>query len=80
MRGHWAARSPMPGAVIAVDVAIGDVVESGAPLAVVEAMKMEHTLRAPGGGTVTRIAVSPGARVALDEVLVEIEIDEQEGS
>jgi len=80
VRGHWAARSPMPGAVIAVDVAVGDVVEAGAPLAVVEAMKMEHTLRAPGRGTVTRIAVSPGARVALDEVLVEIEIDEQEDS
>ena len=79
VRGHWAARSPMPGAVIAVDVAVGDVVEAGAPLAVVEAMKMEHTLRAPGRGSVTRVAVSPGARVALDAVLVEIEIEGQEG-
>ena len=68
----------MPGAVIAVDVAVGDVVEAGAPLAVVEAMKMEHTLRAPGRGSVTRVAVSPGARVALDAVLVEIEIEGQE--
>ena len=80
VRGRWAARSPMPGAVIAVDVSVGDVVEAGAPLAVVEAMKMEHTLRAPGRGSVTRVAVSPGARVALDAVLVEIEIEEQEGS
>jgi acetyl-CoA/propionyl-CoA carboxylase biotin carboxyl carrier protein len=80
VQGHWAARSPMPGAVIAVDVAVGDVVEAGAPLAVVEAMKMEHTLRAPGRGSVTRVAVSPGARVALDAVLVEIEIEGQEGS
>ncbi|MGA1089681.1 MAG: biotin/lipoyl-containing protein [Candidatus Nanopelagicales bacterium] len=41
-------------------------------------MKMEHTLRAPGRGSVTRVAVSPGARVALDAVLVEIEIEGQE--
>jgi acetyl-CoA/propionyl-CoA carboxylase biotin carboxyl carrier protein len=79
LRGAWSARSPMPGAVIAVDVAVGDVVEAGDPLAVVEAMKMEHALRAPARGTVTSVAVSPGARVALDAVLVEIEIEEQEG-
>jgi acetyl-CoA/propionyl-CoA carboxylase biotin carboxyl carrier protein len=64
----------MPGAVIAVDVAVGDEVAAGAPLAVVEAMKMEHTLRSPGRGVVTRIAVSPGARVSLDAVLVEVDL------
>ena len=73
--GQWSARSPMPGSVIAVDVAVGDVVDAGAPLVVVEAMKMEHTLRAPGRGTVTHVAVSPGTRVRLDDVLVEVEID-----
>jgi acetyl-CoA/propionyl-CoA carboxylase biotin carboxyl carrier protein len=72
--GQWSARSPMPGSVIAVDVAVGDVVDAGAPLVVVEAMKMEHTLRAPGRGTVTHVAVSPGARVRLDDVLVEVEL------
>jgi acetyl-CoA/propionyl-CoA carboxylase biotin carboxyl carrier protein len=74
LAGPWSARSPMPGAVIAVDVAVGDEVAAGAPLAVVEAMKMEHTLRSPGRGVVTRIAVSPGARVSLDAVLVEVDL------
>ena len=76
LAGHWAARSPMPGAVIAVGVAVGDVVEEGTPLAVVEAMKMEHTVRAPGRGTVTAVSTSAGARVPLDAVLVEVQLEE----
>ena len=76
LAGHWTARSPMPGAVIAVAVAVGDVVEEGAPLAVVEAMKMEHTVRAPGRGTVTAVGTSAGARVPLDAVLVELQLEE----
>ena len=76
LAGHWAARSPMPGAVITVDVAVGDIVEEGMPLAVVEAMKMEHTVRAPGRGTVTSVSTSPGARVPLDAVLVELQLEE----
>ena len=76
LAGHWAARSPMPGAVIALAVAVGDVVDEGAPLAVVEAMKMEHTVRAPGRGTVTAVSTSAGARVPLDAVLVELQLEE----
>jgi acetyl-CoA/propionyl-CoA carboxylase biotin carboxyl carrier protein len=76
LAGHWVARSPMPGAVIAVGVAVGDVVEEGTPLAVVEAMKMEHTVRAPGRGTVTAVSTSAGARVPLDAVLVEVQLEE----
>lgn len=76
LAGHWAARSPMPGAVIAVDVAVGDVVEEGMPLVVVEAMKMEHAVRAPGRGTVTSVVASPGVRVPLDAVLVEVQLEE----
>ena len=76
VEGLWSARSPMPGAVIAIDVAVGDIVAEGQPLAVVEAMKMEHTLRSPGSGTVTSVAVAPGARVPLDAVLVELRLDD----
>ena len=76
LAGHWVARSPMPGAVIALAVAVGDVVEEGTPLAVVEAMKMEHTVRAPGRGTVTAVSTSAGARVPLDAVLVEVQLEE----
>ena len=76
LAGHWAARSPMPGAVITVDVTVGDVVEEGMSLVVVEAMKMEHTVRAPGRGTVTSVSTSPGTRVPLDAVLVELQLEE----
>ena len=74
--GHWSARSPMPGAVIAVGVAVGDTVEEGTPLVVVEAMKMEHTVRAPGRGIVTSVVASAGARVPLDAVLIELQLEE----
>jgi acetyl-CoA/propionyl-CoA carboxylase biotin carboxyl carrier protein len=76
LAGHWVARSPMPGTVIAVGVAVGDTVDEGAPLAVVEAMKMEHTVRAPGRGTVTAVTTAAGGRVPLDAVLVELQLEE----
>ena len=65
--------SPMPGTVTAVQVAVGDRVEVGQPLLVVEAMKMEHTLAAPVAGTVADLAVTAGAMVARRAVLLRIE-------
>ncbi|MFF5987843.1 acetyl/propionyl/methylcrotonyl-CoA carboxylase subunit alpha [Prauserella flavalba] len=61
--------SPMPGTVLVVKVAKGDVVAAGAPLLVVEAMKMEHTITAPVDGVVTELHVQAGQQVALDEAL-----------
>ncbi|WP_116110727.1 acetyl-CoA carboxylase biotin carboxylase subunit [Amycolatopsis ruanii] len=61
--------SPMPGTVLVVKVAQGDVVSAGAPLLVVEAMKMEHTLVAPVDGVVSELRVQVGQQVALDETL-----------
>ncbi|GAB3584935.1 acetyl-CoA carboxylase biotin carboxylase subunit [Amycolatopsis endophytica] len=61
--------SPMPGTVLVVKVAQGDVVSAGAPLLVVEAMKMEHTLTAPVDGVVEELRVQVGQQVALDETL-----------
>src|SRR5699024_6612984 len=55
--------SPMPGTVTTVLVADGDHVRAGDPVLVVEAMKMEHTLHAPGDGTV-QLHVAAGHRVA----------------
>ncbi|MBI1395395.1 MAG: acetyl-CoA carboxylase biotin carboxylase subunit [Betaproteobacteria bacterium] len=52
--------SPMPGTVIGVLVRPGDVVERGARLMLVEAMKMEHTITAPGAGVVREIFFAPG--------------------
>ena len=64
--------SPMPGSVIAVHAVSGTEVGKGAPLVVVEAMKMEHTLTAPYDGTVGDVLVRVGQQVAVDELLVTV--------
>jgi acetyl-CoA/propionyl-CoA carboxylase biotin carboxyl carrier protein len=62
-----AVTAPMPGTVTVVQVSVGDQVEAGTPLLVVEAMKMEHVLTAPVAGTVTELPVTAGHQVRLDE-------------
>ncbi|WP_407705933.1 ATP-binding protein [Streptomyces yaizuensis] len=61
--------APMPGTVTVVRVAVGDSVEAGQGLLVVEAMKMEHVISAPHAGTVTELDVTSGTTVAMDQVL-----------
>jgi acetyl-CoA/propionyl-CoA carboxylase biotin carboxyl carrier protein len=65
--------SPMPGTVVAVMVMEGESVVAGQPLAAVEAMKMEHTLRAGVDGIVRRIRVLAGDRTQRGAVLLEVE-------
>ncbi|ACZ31119.1 Carbamoyl-phosphate synthase L chain ATP- binding protein [Xylanimonas cellulosilytica DSM 15894] len=65
-------RAAMPGTVAAVTVADGESVAPGATVVVVEAMKMEHPLTAPRGGTV-RLRVQPGDQVRLDQVVAVVE-------
>ncbi|MEO7147200.1 MAG: biotin/lipoyl-containing protein, partial [Terrimesophilobacter sp.] len=72
-------RSPMPGTVVAVAVTDGDVIEAGATIVTVEAMKMEHKLTASVAGRVS-IAVHPGDAVKLDQVLARIEQSSQESA
>lgn len=67
--------SPMPGTVTTVLVADGDHVSGGDPVLVVEAMKMEHTLHAPGDGTV-QLHVAAGHRVARGEEVAQVLPDE----
>lgn len=64
--------APMPGTVIRLLVAEGDAVAPGQPLVVLEAMKMETTLRAEVGGTVAAVHAATGAMVEGGSVLVEI--------
>jgi propionyl-CoA carboxylase alpha chain len=64
---------PMPGQIVRIDVHEGDVVEAGQPLAIVEAMKMENVLRAERRARVSKVRVSPGAVLAVDEVILEFE-------
>ncbi|RAV02541.1 acetyl/propionyl/methylcrotonyl-CoA carboxylase subunit alpha [Mycolicibacter senuensis] len=63
--------SPMPGSVIAVNVASETPVDEGDPVVVVEAMKMEHTLTAPISGRV-QVLVSVGDQVTVDQVLARL--------
>jgi 3-methylcrotonyl-CoA carboxylase alpha subunit len=67
--------APMPGTVIAVEVAAGDIVKKGQKLLTLEAMKMEHSLTAPFDGTVAELNAAPGRLVQVDALLVRIEAD-----
>lgn len=64
--------APMPATVVKVVVAVGDRVATGDPVVVLEAMKMELTIRAPRDGVVTAIACSTGELVAPGRPLVEL--------
>lgn len=65
--------APMPGLVTRLDVTVGDKVEAGQPIAVMEAMKMENILRAEKSATVKATPVTAGSSVAVDQVIVEFE-------
>ena len=56
--------APMPGKVVSFAVKAGDKVAKGQPLAVMEAMKMEHTIAAPADGLVAELLYAPGDQVA----------------
>ena len=65
--------APMPGLLVRLDVAPGDKVEAGQPLAVVEAMKMENILRAEKTATVKSVSAAAGDSLAVDQVILELE-------
>ncbi|MDN4634021.1 acetyl/propionyl/methylcrotonyl-CoA carboxylase subunit alpha [Sphingomonas sp. PsM26] len=64
---------PMPGLLMRLDVGVGDKVEAGQPLAVVEAMKMENILRAEKAGTVKTVNAKTGDSLAVDAIILEME-------
>ena len=65
--------SPMPGNILAVNVAAGDMVKKGQVLMVLEAMKMENEIMAPCDGTVTSVAAAKGAAVESGALLCTIQ-------
>jgi biotin carboxyl carrier protein len=65
--------SPMPGTVLDIRVRVGDKVKSGQILLILEAMKMENEIFAPADGIVTQIAVTKGANVATNDILLKIQ-------
>ena len=66
-------RAPMPGSVLAVLVEVGQTVVAGQPLLKLEAMKMEHTIRATANGAVVEIFYAPGDAVPADAQLLRLE-------
>jgi 3-methylcrotonyl-CoA carboxylase alpha subunit len=73
--GSGRITAPMPGAVVAVLVEDGQTVERNQPLMVLEAMKMEHTLRAPAAGRVSNLRVARGDQVTEGAELVTVEAE-----
>ena len=66
--------APMPGKVVSFAVKAGDKVKAGQPLAVMEAMKMEHTIAAPADGEVLELLYAPGDQVAEGEELLKLKV------
>ncbi|MFN8149044.1 MAG: acetyl-CoA carboxylase biotin carboxyl carrier protein subunit [Candidatus Nanopelagicales bacterium] len=75
--GGGGPTTPVPGTVTHVAVSVGDAVEAGAALVVLEAMKMEHTIRADADGVVTEIHVSVGQSVDAHTVVATLDAGAQ---
>jgi 3-methylcrotonyl-CoA carboxylase alpha subunit len=71
--GTGSLAAPMPGRVIKLFVGAGDKVAKGQPLLILEAMKMEHTITAPAGGTVKEIHYAAGEQVLEGAELIKVE-------
>ena len=67
-----AVNAVLAGNIFKVNVAVGEVVNAGDPLLVVEAIKMETAVAAPKAGTVTKVAVSEGDVVAVGDPLISV--------
>ena len=71
--GDGSITAPMQGTIVKVLVAVGDVVDAGQGVLVLEAMKMENHINTEGGGTIKEIRVAAGDLVGTGDVLVVIE-------
>ncbi|ARU88623.1 acetyl/propionyl/methylcrotonyl-CoA carboxylase subunit alpha [Pseudomonas sp. M30-35] len=77
---HGGLTAPMNGSIVRILVEPGTKVEAGAALVVLEAMKMEHSIRAPQAGTVKALFCAEGEMVSEGTVLVEIDLDQSEST
>ena len=69
--------APMNGVIVAVQAKVGDSVTAGQTLVIMEAMKMEHAIKAPSAGTVTEIFFAEGEQVSDGAELIVIQIAEE---
>ncbi|RUA09548.1 MAG: acetyl-CoA carboxylase biotin carboxyl carrier protein subunit [Flavobacteriia bacterium] len=65
--------SPLPGSIMSISIKVGDQINEGDSLLVLEAMKMENNIIAEKGGVVTAIHVSAGQQVLQNDLLIELE-------
>ena len=65
--------APLPGKIVRVDVTVGNTVEEGGVICVIEAMKMENPIMSPAKASVIEVAVSPGQVVKTGEKIAVIE-------
>lgn len=70
--GDTNIKSPMPGLIVAVPVAVGDEVKKGQVVIVLESMKMENEIKSPREGTITAIKVNPRQTVEQGQLMVVI--------
>jgi biotin carboxyl carrier protein len=70
--GATVVKAPLPGSIMKINIAVGDTINPGDTLLVMEAMKMENNVMAEKGGTVKAIKIAVGDSVLQDDVLVEI--------
>lgn len=70
--GEVAIRAPMPGLVVAIPVTVGQEVQKGDNIIILESMKMENELKAPRGGRIERVNVQAGESVEQDQTMVVI--------
>jgi geranyl-CoA carboxylase alpha subunit len=66
----------MHGQLLSIDVSIGDSVTKGQRIAVLEAMKMQHELIAPGDGTVADVVAVAGKQIGAGDLIMMLELEE----
>lgn len=69
-QGEFHLKAPMPGLIVSVPVEVGQQVQKGDVLVILESMKMQNELKAPRAGAVSRLKINPGDRVEKKETLL----------
>lgn len=72
-RGEFHLKAPMPGLIISLPVHVGQTVEKGEVLAILESMKMQNELRSPRAGVISRLRIKVGDSVEQKQTLLSVE-------
>ena len=75
--GEYVLKSPMPGLVVKLPIKVGDAVETGDVLVILESMKMQNELRSPQDGVVTEVSIQEGDSVEQKQIMVRLKPPEE---